>query len=437
MLELVCVMALVGILSVIAIPKFMDARDEGRAAAVQQNLATLRSGLKNQAHQANLRCGADPTRWTGGSDENGNPFTFYKAFGLVAYANDITSGTECIECSTEPDPEYAAKCSYQLEECNGCKPQACDINPKCTDQYNECSAGATNSLNECNGCVPEVCENSDPKCSQQFQECIDSCPTLNSCNGCEPDPSCVISEKCSNEWPAEKCGGDPNCLAKRGAWIESCSGCQPCYQEPKCATEVANCQSKCSSQQNECNGCRDCIQKPECTVQYNDLLSACAAQQTECNNCPAECVQNPKCTAQYEDCRASAPLVKVDPNCLWCADRPPPAGICSTSQVKNSGDRAFWNFPDSQAAHDYVGGVDYGPAGHFPTNPLSTSGDLPVMKSLCTTNNKILQKHGGNVCNMVRKEFNSQQIGCHWVYNEDNGEIYPGSYNSKFSECNY
>jgi type II secretory pathway pseudopilin PulG len=57
MIELLMVIILVGLLSALAVPAFLDFRKEGKAAAVRSKLAALRMAVKNQTQQAQLRCG--------------------------------------------------------------------------------------------------------------------------------------------------------------------------------------------------------------------------------------------------------------------------------------------------------------------------------------------------------------------------------------------
>jgi type II secretory pathway pseudopilin PulG len=61
MIELLMVIILVGVLSTVAIPQFLDFRKEGKVSALKQNLSTLRIALKNQTQQALLKCGVGNT----------------------------------------------------------------------------------------------------------------------------------------------------------------------------------------------------------------------------------------------------------------------------------------------------------------------------------------------------------------------------------------
>jgi prepilin-type N-terminal cleavage/methylation domain-containing protein len=56
MIELLMVIILVGLLSAVALPAFLDFRKEGKAAALRYNLNAIRVGIKNQIQQARLRC---------------------------------------------------------------------------------------------------------------------------------------------------------------------------------------------------------------------------------------------------------------------------------------------------------------------------------------------------------------------------------------------
>jgi type II secretory pathway pseudopilin PulG len=57
MVELLMVIILVGVFSALAATQFLDFRKEGRIASIKQNLAMMRTAIKNQTQQAILRCG--------------------------------------------------------------------------------------------------------------------------------------------------------------------------------------------------------------------------------------------------------------------------------------------------------------------------------------------------------------------------------------------
>lgn len=56
MIELLMVIVLVGVLSSVALPQFLNFRNQGRKAAVQQALNTMRAGIANAKAQMRLRC---------------------------------------------------------------------------------------------------------------------------------------------------------------------------------------------------------------------------------------------------------------------------------------------------------------------------------------------------------------------------------------------
>jgi prepilin-type N-terminal cleavage/methylation domain-containing protein len=56
MIELLMVIMLVAILGAVALPQFLDFRTEGRVAATQSLVSSLRSGIKLQYSQQILRC---------------------------------------------------------------------------------------------------------------------------------------------------------------------------------------------------------------------------------------------------------------------------------------------------------------------------------------------------------------------------------------------
>jgi type II secretory pathway pseudopilin PulG len=76
MIELLMVILLVGVLSAVALPAYLDFRQEGRAASVRQSLAALRVGLKNQKAQMILRCGKTAANWPTEDEIENNDVTF-------------------------------------------------------------------------------------------------------------------------------------------------------------------------------------------------------------------------------------------------------------------------------------------------------------------------------------------------------------------------
>jgi type II secretory pathway pseudopilin PulG len=77
MIELLMVIILVGVLSAVALPAFLDFRKEGKLAATRVALNAMRVGIRLKLQQAILRCNATP------------PYTgpLYTAL----YSNDITA----------------------------------------------------------------------------------------------------------------------------------------------------------------------------------------------------------------------------------------------------------------------------------------------------------------------------------------------------------
>ena len=63
MIELLMVIMLVAILGAVALPQFLDFRTEGRVAATQSLVSSIRSGIKLQYSQQILRCGAPSDAW--------------------------------------------------------------------------------------------------------------------------------------------------------------------------------------------------------------------------------------------------------------------------------------------------------------------------------------------------------------------------------------
>ncbi|MEZ4814976.1 MAG: prepilin-type N-terminal cleavage/methylation domain-containing protein [Bdellovibrionota bacterium] len=93
MIELLMVIMLVAILGAVALPQFLDFRNEGKAAAAQSLQQSLNVGVKLQKTQTILRCGA-PTDATIPLDTFSN--------------NDITSGATP-PCTTAQVPESSER----------------------------------------------------------------------------------------------------------------------------------------------------------------------------------------------------------------------------------------------------------------------------------------------------------------------------------------
>ena len=63
MIELLMVIMLVAILGAVALPQFLDFRTEGRVAATESLVSSIRSGIKLQYSQQILRCGGVNGTW--------------------------------------------------------------------------------------------------------------------------------------------------------------------------------------------------------------------------------------------------------------------------------------------------------------------------------------------------------------------------------------
>ncbi len=72
MIELLCVIIIVGALTASAMPNFLDFRKEARLAVVRMSLNTMRMGIKNAKQQILLRCGAPLDAYLSHNVINGN-----------------------------------------------------------------------------------------------------------------------------------------------------------------------------------------------------------------------------------------------------------------------------------------------------------------------------------------------------------------------------
>jgi prepilin-type N-terminal cleavage/methylation domain-containing protein len=75
MIELLMVILLIAVLGAVAVPQFLDFRQEGRAAAARAILGAVRTGVKLQRSQAILRCGADNNYYPSLAALTGNDVT--------------------------------------------------------------------------------------------------------------------------------------------------------------------------------------------------------------------------------------------------------------------------------------------------------------------------------------------------------------------------
>ncbi len=92
MIELLMVIAITSILGAVAIPQFLDYRNEARIAAFQQTLYSMRVGIKNQINQIRLKCPSTTTV--------GLPASLHLAWQY----NDITSGNPA-PCTSAEIPD--------------------------------------------------------------------------------------------------------------------------------------------------------------------------------------------------------------------------------------------------------------------------------------------------------------------------------------------
>jgi prepilin-type N-terminal cleavage/methylation domain-containing protein len=79
MIELLMVIVIIAVLSAMALPQFLDFQKEGKAAAIQQALATYRTAIKLQTQQTKLRCNFT------GSDSR-----LFTTIEFPIFRNDIT-----------------------------------------------------------------------------------------------------------------------------------------------------------------------------------------------------------------------------------------------------------------------------------------------------------------------------------------------------------
>jgi len=81
LIELVMVIVIIGILAVIAIPRFLDLADDAKRAAEQGTVGGVRAGIysyyaKNQAFPTGLGTGFDAVLSTAATDWTGGPLNY-------------------------------------------------------------------------------------------------------------------------------------------------------------------------------------------------------------------------------------------------------------------------------------------------------------------------------------------------------------------------
>lgn len=100
MIELLMVIILVGVLSAVAIPQFLNFRRLGQVASLQESLRTLRVGIANQIQNARLRCGvSNLSTWVSPSGSS-----FYSALGTQLYYGRITAEPAELICTNAQIP---------------------------------------------------------------------------------------------------------------------------------------------------------------------------------------------------------------------------------------------------------------------------------------------------------------------------------------------
>jgi MSHA pilin protein MshA len=90
MIELLMVIMLVAILGAVALPQFLDFRTEGKVAAAQSIVSSIRSGIKLQYSQQILRCGGSNGAWPTLAAVSGNNI----ALGAFCTISTVTNASE-------------------------------------------------------------------------------------------------------------------------------------------------------------------------------------------------------------------------------------------------------------------------------------------------------------------------------------------------------
>ncbi len=104
MIELLMVIMIISILGAIAVPQFLDFRNEARAASVQTALSAIRVGIKNQRQLATLKCGwIQPTTAPEIS-------CAIERFAAAVYHNDITTRESVPKMNLTQNPPPTSFC---------------------------------------------------------------------------------------------------------------------------------------------------------------------------------------------------------------------------------------------------------------------------------------------------------------------------------------
>ncbi|MEZ4815475.1 MAG: type II secretion system protein [Bdellovibrionota bacterium] len=146
MIELLMVIALVAIIGAVALPSFLDFRDEGRVASVQEFLRNMRTAIKLREKEAILRCG---------KDANFHFSTFKIATNLVLHSGDADF-SDCLR-SSAPNGQSLTFLTDSKPLPNNPFANASQyggvLGVNITPPYNQCASVTTSATNAYHGSI--------------------------------------------------------------------------------------------------------------------------------------------------------------------------------------------------------------------------------------------------------------------------------------------
>lgn len=131
MIEILMVIVLVAVMAAVGANQFLDFRAEARDSATREALAVLRTGIKNQIANANLRCGSATTIIPTLADVTANDMSTNAACTAGELNNQLTF----VDGGIPANPwDTASGTPTAILACSGAG---------CTDRTQDCDADAT------------------------------------------------------------------------------------------------------------------------------------------------------------------------------------------------------------------------------------------------------------------------------------------------------
>jgi len=120
LIELVMVIVIIGILAAIAIPKFIDLRNEANIARCQADVAGIRTGISGWYAKYHASGGASPTDSTNSTTEGFPKVLNSTYFPAFAFANGQLPNTTHIQGATKDWDTYYNNTTGVMNMANCC-----------------------------------------------------------------------------------------------------------------------------------------------------------------------------------------------------------------------------------------------------------------------------------------------------------------------------